>query len=176
MAGTAESSCVSLTWTAPGDDGYVGQADRYEVRYSATPLTAENWDQAWIAKNPPRPGEVGHLEYFLVSDLKSDTYYYFAVKTADECDNWSAMSNVFGRLSPVDECHGQLGNANCDPDELVTISDIATLIGYLFLEGPLCCPLEANTSQDPEGKITISDIAVLIDHLFLSRSDLGYCD
>jgi len=169
------ASCLTLSWIAPGDDGDIGQAGQYEVRYATFPFNEETWSDATIARNPPRPAPAGTREYFIVSGLKSETLYYFAAKTCDEAHNWSKISNVISRWSPADECFHTVGNANCDPDDLATISDIAAIVGYLFLGEPLCCPLEANVNGDPEGAITISDIAVLVDHLFLTQVPLKYC-
>ena len=46
---------VDLTWTAVGDDGSVGNAASYDLRYSTSPITPVNWasatsfPQAWTA-------------------------------------------------------------------------------------------------------------------------------
>jgi Tol biopolymer transport system component len=84
---------VTLSWSSPGDNGMDGQAARYEIRYSATPLTEDRWDSAATVASPPVPKGVGQLERFNISGLPLGIWH-FALKTADEVPNWSAMSNV----------------------------------------------------------------------------------
>ncbi|NIS17587.1 MAG: hypothetical protein GWN00_33520 [Aliifodinibius sp.] len=85
---------VTLNWTAPGDDGNVGQAAQYDVRYSTGPITNQNWNSAIQADGEPAPAPAGDPETFTISGLESNTTYYFAIKTADEAGNWSGLSNV----------------------------------------------------------------------------------
>ena len=79
------------------------------------------------------------------------------------------------------DCVGTTGNANCDPSEKVTISDVQTLVDHLFISGaPLCSIPEADANQSggatPTNKdITISDVARLVDHLFISNAALPAC-
>src|SRR5437867_7783928 len=37
---------VSLTWTAPGDDGWIGRAKSYDIRFSRYPITSANFAYA----------------------------------------------------------------------------------------------------------------------------------
>jgi hypothetical protein len=85
---------VTLTWTAPGDDGRTGTAARYDVRYSLSPLTEAVWPSAEQAagENPPKPA--GSPDTFVVTGLNPTTSYYFALKTADAEGNWSAKSII----------------------------------------------------------------------------------
>ncbi|MBN2185406.1 MAG: right-handed parallel beta-helix repeat-containing protein [Candidatus Krumholzibacteriota bacterium] len=87
---------ATLTLTAPGDDENQGTAAKYDVRYSALPITDENWDSAVPAKDEPSPNAAGTTETVIVRDLEPDVEYFFAVKTADEMDNWSGISNSDG--------------------------------------------------------------------------------
>ncbi len=94
------SSSVTLTWTAPGDDGDVGTAGVYDVRYSTSPITEAGWDAAAQATGEPAPQAAGSQETFAVAELQPETTYYFAVRTADEVPNWSALSNVVSAIIP----------------------------------------------------------------------------
>ena len=85
---------VTLTWTAPGDDENTGTAARYDIRYSSQPITESNWASASQAAAEPKPKAAGRPETFVVTGLASNSTYYFALKTADEKPNWSALSNV----------------------------------------------------------------------------------
>jgi chitodextrinase len=96
-ASASATNSVTLTWTAPGDDGAVGTAAYYDIRYSNNPITDGSWDSAWPASGEPTPNAAGALETFVVQYLAPGTTYYFALKTADEKPNWSALSNVAGR-------------------------------------------------------------------------------
>jgi hypothetical protein len=88
-------SSVTITWLAPGDDGNAGQATEYDIRWSTTYITESNWAGAMQVYNEPRPGVPGTVEFFTVTGgLKPNTRYYFALKTADEIPNWSALSAV----------------------------------------------------------------------------------
>jgi len=98
-----DSTTIDLTWTAPGDDGDQGRATRYDLRYSTTPITDENWDGATEVDGEPAPQDAGNTEYFTVTDLASSTLYYLAVKTYDEGNNVSPLSNVvFETTNPPD--------------------------------------------------------------------------
>ncbi len=91
---------VELTWSATGDDGMSGQANGYDIRYSTTPISPENWDNAQQAIGEPKPKAPGEKESFAVSGLEPDTTYYFAMKVMDNVGNVSALSNiVIGKTS-----------------------------------------------------------------------------
>jgi|GEM_PF-1061607 len=93
-ASSSEPDSVTLTWTAPGNDGMSGIAAFYDVRYSTEPITEENWDSARKTAGEPKPGASGILESMTVRGLESDTEYYFAVKAGDEARNLSPISNA----------------------------------------------------------------------------------
>ena len=85
---------VTLQWIAPGDNGPYGQAAEYDIRYSTSPIDEGNWAAAAQCADEPSPKPSGQLDSFLVSGLTPTTTYYFALKTADEASNWSAISNI----------------------------------------------------------------------------------
>ena len=87
-------SSLALQWTAPGDDGTTGTAAQYDVRYSTSPITEANWASATQVSGEPSPKAAGQQERFVVTYLSAGVAYYFAVKTADEKPNWSALSNI----------------------------------------------------------------------------------
>jgi YHS domain-containing protein len=85
---------VTLTWTAPGDDGTEGRASSYDVRYSTATITAGNWAAATQSTGEPAPKAAGQQETFSVENLTSGTPYYFAMKATDSDGNESGISNV----------------------------------------------------------------------------------
>lgn len=88
------SNSVTLNWTAPGDDEYIGQANRYTIKYSTSSITDDNWAHATTVSNPPSPKTAGSAETLLVTGLQPKTKYYFAIKTYDESNNVSPLSNI----------------------------------------------------------------------------------
>ncbi len=85
---------VMLQWTAPGDDGNIGQASYYDIRYAEFLITEANFYSASECSAEPPPSSAGQVDSFTVQELASQTQYYFALKTADEDTNWSGISNV----------------------------------------------------------------------------------
>lgn len=89
-----DANSITLTWTAPGDDGASGRAAQYDIRYALAPITAGNFDSATTGTDAPAPAIAGAIESFTVTGLNPGTTYYFAIKTADEALNWSTLSNI----------------------------------------------------------------------------------
>ncbi len=165
---------VTLSWTAPGDDGNVGTAAQYEIRFSTEPLTAESWDKAGVIKNVPRPKPAGTRQFCMIAGLEADITYYFAIKAADERPNWSDLSNIAVKIAHDDECTGTTGNVDCDPDDLVDMGDLTVLIDHLYISlRPLCSPSEANV--DGIYGVDMGDLTLLIDHLFIGLTPLPDC-
>ena len=91
---SAASTSITITWTAPGDDGSVGTASTYDIRYATTAITAANWSSATQVSGEPSPQTAGATESFEITGLDPNTTYYFCLITADEVPNWSNLSNV----------------------------------------------------------------------------------
>jgi hypothetical protein len=87
----------SVSWTAPGDDGVVGRASAYDLRYSKVFITALNFYQATLISGLPPPAAAGTSQSFVVSGLSDGVLYYLAMKSVDESGNWSPVSNVITR-------------------------------------------------------------------------------
>ena len=85
---------ILLTWTAPGDDG---TKDGRRDTTSAAPLrlaSEAQWSAATVVGDSTRvPKAAGETESLMVAGL-GEGAWLFALKTADEVPNWSAMSNV----------------------------------------------------------------------------------
>ncbi|MEW6067757.1 MAG: fibronectin type III domain-containing protein [Nitrospirota bacterium] len=93
--GVVGSNSVQLTWTATGDDGGIGQASSYDVRYSKSPITTDGqFSSATQATGEPAPATAGTTEYFTVTGLESNTTYYFSIKSSDEALNTSELSTT----------------------------------------------------------------------------------
>lgn len=92
-ASLADPTSVSLTWTASGDDGMVGTAKRYDIRYSNQPMDPTNFEDATPVLDPPSPQTSGTTETCVVSGLKYGTDYYFVLRVFDSHGNGSSLSN-----------------------------------------------------------------------------------
>jgi hypothetical protein len=93
-AGSPTEDSITLTWTAPGDDGTSDTATSYDIRYSDTGAIDEtNWDLATQAVGEPMPSPAGTAESFVVTGLVPNTTYWFALKTIDNVGLASAISN-----------------------------------------------------------------------------------
>lgn len=102
---SAQSANITFTLTAPGDDGAVGTAAEYDIRYSTDSLAlVNNWDGTEVlrAEGEPAPQVAGTFESFTLSfsDIASETTYFFAIKARDEAFNLSGLSNVVRKTSP----------------------------------------------------------------------------
>jgi len=86
---------ATLGWTAPGDNGTLGTASSYDLRYSTSPINDEaGFDAATPLSGEPAPKTAGSAETFIASGLPGETPLYFALKTADDGGNLSGLSNV----------------------------------------------------------------------------------
>ncbi|MFH0731976.1 MAG: PKD domain-containing protein [Candidatus Omnitrophota bacterium] len=96
-----DSSVITLSWTAPGDDGDSGTASSYDIRYSHSEIkTNKDWEDSTELDNEPAPKQAGQQETFQVDNLYGQLY--FALKTSDEVFNESGISNnaSIQKLSP----------------------------------------------------------------------------
>lgn len=108
---SASDSTTHLLWTSPGDDSTTctgtQQATAYDLRYSTSRLFQSNFNAAaravvtWDGRTVYGdasfafvPSPCGSNEEIIVAGLTPGTKHYFALKTADEAGNWSALSNL----------------------------------------------------------------------------------
>ena len=89
------TGAVTLSWTAPGDDGMAGTAASYDLRYYTEPITATNWVSAIQVVSQTVPVAAGMTQTATVDDLLSGTLY-FAVRATDEFGNVDDISNSPG--------------------------------------------------------------------------------
>ncbi len=88
------SNSLRLLWTAPGDDGKTGTVARYELRTSGSPMVESNWLAGILLSPLPVPTLAGTTQSVNLQGLSGGTTYYFALKAADELDNFSLLSNL----------------------------------------------------------------------------------
>lgn len=100
----SQVSSITLEWTAPGDDGMVGTATTYAMRFSTTrpdTTSSSSMDAWWAAALPvpvtlPSPLIAGTSQTTTIpgAGFITGTHYYFVMRAADEVPNWSNYSNV----------------------------------------------------------------------------------
>ncbi len=94
FATSATAASLTLVFTAPGDDGVMGRAKQYDVRYSTSPITVDNFALCTRVTGLAQPQPAGARESIRINGLLENTVYWLAIKTADDAGNWSPMSNV----------------------------------------------------------------------------------
>ncbi len=88
-----QGAVVALSWTAPGDDGRVGTARAYDLRWSTSPITEQNFAAA-DALTAPAPTAGGTRQSATFAGFPHESTLYFALKARDEKPNVSALSNI----------------------------------------------------------------------------------
>src|SRR5262249_33604897 len=100
VAAPATLTSVTLRWRAPGNDGNVGQASSYDLRYTTGAMAETTFPTATRVGPVPPPREAGRIQEVTVDGLVSGKSYSFAIKAADEARNVSGLSNV-ARAGPI---------------------------------------------------------------------------
>lgn len=94
-----------IYWTAPGDDGNVGTALDYDIRYSWSPITTQNFNQATPMTSAGMPllaGTVQTGDGF--EGLSPATMLYVAGRTMDKAGNLSPTT--FAEFGTLSSCGG----------------------------------------------------------------------
>jgi formylglycine-generating enzyme required for sulfatase activity len=146
-----DSTSVTLTWTAPGDDGTVGRAAVYDLRSSAEEITDDNWTDATPVLPLPLPGASGRLESMAIQDLPPGSTHYFGLIACDDESNCSGLSNTARAIMTVPS----LSEGQVSPD----MGDVTTEFQY------------AVSYSDPEGDAPVL-AQVLIDAVAFDMSPM----
>jgi len=105
-AQTSADSTVTLHWTASGDDGSVGTASSYDLRYRTVAISGTDtlswWNAATRVTGLPAPHASGAPDSMRVRGLTPLTTYYFVLRVADEVPNWSGFSNLVTKATSGD--------------------------------------------------------------------------
>jgi hypothetical protein len=95
---SGSDSTAVLLWTAPGDDGTSGRANRYEMRVRSVAIAGTDtvtwWNAGTAVTGLPTPSVAGATDSVQVRGLDPTKTWYFVLRTADEVPNWSGWSNV----------------------------------------------------------------------------------
>ncbi|MDD5289456.1 MAG: fibronectin type III domain-containing protein, partial [Dehalococcoidales bacterium] len=140
---------LRLTWTSPGDDGNTGIATHYDIRYSTSQITEQNWSSATQVLNEPSPETAGTNQNHIVDNLSMGTTYYFAIKSSDNIPNWSSISNCPSITT------WKRGDAN--DDSTVNSGDITKIYRIIFgLDSPT-----PGADANLDGVINMADVTTI---------------
>ncbi len=110
---------VVIGWTASGNDGSIGKAKEYDIRYSTVTITDGGWQMAVRVLNAPSTAVSGTYQSLTIANLTANQRYYFGIKSSDTGSNVSALSNIVaakakGGIPPgkINDLSGQVGSAN----------------------------------------------------------------
>ncbi|MDD5492558.1 MAG: fibronectin type III domain-containing protein, partial [bacterium] len=149
VAGTDIGEVV-IGWTASGNDGVVGKAKEYDIRYSTVPLTDSGWPLAVKALNTPSPIVSGTYQSATIGSLTANQRYYFGIKSSDTGSNISGLSNVATAKAKGGTPPGK-------------ISDLAGTIGST--DGSVILSWTAPSSADA-AKVKEYEIRYSTDHIY----------
>ncbi|MBP7460817.1 MAG: T9SS type A sorting domain-containing protein [Candidatus Delongbacteria bacterium] len=94
-----------LSFTATGDDGYLGRASAYEIKYDTGRITPTLYNSSPTIKRYAYgkiPVPSGQRDTIIIQDsLVGGRIYYFALKMLDDRENKSPLSNVDTVAMPV---------------------------------------------------------------------------
>ena len=130
-------STIKIRWTAPGDDGDVGTASSYEIRYALDSIDESNWDAATVFADPPDPEPAGTIQNCNITGLPAGTIYYFAIKAYDNNSNVNEVSN-----SPGGKLVYQINTAACNNCSycigMCSVGAIQQGAGYKYIDPDIC--------------------------------------
>jgi predicted outer membrane repeat protein len=94
---------VTLSFTAPGDDGDRGTVVAYDIRESPEPLTDSTWAQATKVAVDLPPHPAGTVETFRLTGLEPQSVHYYMVRGKDDAGKVSPMGKDLEVTLPVDD-------------------------------------------------------------------------
>ncbi|MEO5989868.1 MAG: S8 family serine peptidase [Candidatus Eisenbacteria bacterium] len=99
VAEALTTTTVRVSWMVSGDDGFLGQAARVELRYQPRSFSPALFPFGVLVATLP-PGVPGSSDSVVVTGLEEGSVYYFALVVQDEVGNRSAMSLIDTVLTP----------------------------------------------------------------------------
>lgn len=88
---------IKLFWTAPGNDGTDGSAERYIIKYSTEQITNDQiWNNSITISSVPVPKPYGSQEQWIVSGLPKKVLFFAIRAINKETSNMSKISNSPG--------------------------------------------------------------------------------
>ena len=129
-ASSPTQSSVSLTWNAPGNDGAVGTAASYEVRYMPGTMTSGTFTSGTLASGLPTPATAGSIQSYTLVGLTPSTAYSVAIRARDAAGNIGSISNIAMFTTSAASSGGSSGSGGGGGGgSSVTIPQITQFVG-----------------------------------------------
>ena len=91
------SGDIVLKWTAPGDDGTIGMASGYLLKYASQYISADNfyasWVSTWLPSNGWSPKAADSEESYTITGLTESVTYWFVIKAYDDFNNYGIWTS-----------------------------------------------------------------------------------
>jgi hypothetical protein len=92
---SVEGGTATIAFIAPGDDGTVGKAQQYEIRFRVgEPIDAANFDSSTLIATGLKPAPAGQIQTIQVPGLLATTEYSVGIRAIDDCRNASEIAVV----------------------------------------------------------------------------------
>lgn len=118
---------LTVDWSPTGDDGPLGEASGYEVRYATAPFDAAGWAQATAAAGEIVPAHDPARLQTTITDLVEGQLYHLAVRAVDDQGNLSALAPLLA----VTAGQGRIWHVNVEGT-----GDQSTIEAAVDLAGP----------------------------------------
>lgn len=156
----SNSDSFQLQWTAPGDDGNIGTAASYDLRYSLDFMTSTNFNKALSIANPIPPSLAGSIERMDVPVFTTGRRAAWADQDVDGLTDY--MESILFNSNPT----------NDDTDGDGYPDGTENYCGY-----PLLDPTPARVDYDGDGLIDEKEIFFFnTDPLSPDTDDDGFSD
>ncbi len=104
-AGGATCTTISISWSAPHEDGGSGGAvSSYDIRYGIGDIASVEWDSLESVADAPPPHSPGSRESYLLRGLQEGTTYSVAIRAVDDARLASGISNVASAHTGMGDC------------------------------------------------------------------------
>lgn len=144
---------LTFSWTAPGDDENVGTAKEYDIRYSTLEIREGNFESDTKVASPPVPEKAGNIQTFTLDNLEPKQIYYLAIKTKDDGENWSGISNI--AFDTTTTSADRVEVTSTDPSDNILVADgVSTLAITAVVYDP-----EGNSGQKLSGELMEAEIS-----------------
>lgn len=108
---------LHLEWLSSGDDGLVGAASRYEIKWSEAFLEDATWDKATAVRSPPIPArQSGILEELDLPDLPRDEQVWVSIRVYDNRGNPSPLPNARSAVVPDERAPARIEDLSADAE------------------------------------------------------------
>ena len=157
---------VELTWKAVGDDGSVGAADHYDIRFARTPITEGSWagscpvtditytlppttplvfggDERFVVRGPDEKAADDPCRFITEASVGT---YYFAVRAVDEVGNISALEPQ--SVVSVDTLHIKTQEIILGDDFKAAVLNGSSFANYMTTEGALIGDVDGDGLED----------------------------